>query len=291
MANSDEVRRRIASGLARAMEMDGLSSRAVSEGMRGAGFGVSDRTVDSWASGSTVPKADQVIALCEVFGVPLTYFYGPEYAFDSRDLGGDPHGHRTRLRELRGPMTQEEFARVLGVSPVAYAEWEDGTAPLVDSVIRRVCVEHGCTASWLLGLDEDPRWRPREEYMGFPLVTYAPPLTDDLPKVPIPCQLRRAHTDLRAYVVSDAGVNRVVPVGSHVIVDVARRPEDGMLALVSVDGDEPIVRRVYWGRDAVTLATESWDEGYRSLDMERVDTVLLRVCGVVVWWQSAREMG
>ena len=64
-----------------------------------------------------------------------------------------------------------------------------------------------------------------------------------------------------------------------------------MLALVSVDGDEPIVRRVYWGRDTVTLATESWDEGYRSLDMERVDTVLLRVCGVVVWWQSAREMG
>lgn len=281
-----DVAKRAGERLRAAMALRNMSAEDV-----GAEMGRSAKTVRTWMAGSASPSLEQLIRLCEALGVGLVDLLGPEYAFDSRDLGGDPHGHRNRLRELRGPMTQEEFARVLGVSPVAYAEWEDGTAPLVDSVIRKVCVEHGCTASWLLGLDEEPGWRPREEYMGFPLVTYAPPLTDDLPKVPIPCQLRRAHADLRAYVVSDAGVNRVVPVGSHVIVDVNRRPEDGMLALVSVDGDEPIVRRVYWGRDAVTLATESWDEGYRSLDMERVDTVLLRVCGVVVWWQSAREMG
>lgn len=250
-----------------------------------------EKTIWMWERDEVIPRVDYVIILARAYGVSLASLLGSEYVFDSRDLGGNPKEHRNRLRNLRGKMSRREFAALLGVTEAAYTDYEEGTVPLVDTVIKRVCLEHGCTASWLLGLDEEPEWHPHEEYLGFPLVTYAPPLRGDLDKVPIPCQLNRKHTDLRAYVVSDAGVNRVIPVGAHVIVDVARKPSDGALALVSVKGATPIVRRVYFGADCVTLGIDSWDAGYSDTIIERVDTDTLTICGVVVWYQSPHEIG
>lgn len=66
-----------------------------------------------------------------------------------------------RLRRIRRSvhMTQDEFAATLGVGGKAYAAWEaDRNYPEhVIDLARHVQAVFGVPASWLLGIDENPR--------------------------------------------------------------------------------------------------------------------------------------
>lgn len=74
-----------------------------------------------------------------------------------------PQARKTRLRELRGGMTQREFAESIGLSQQNYTRYESESRVMKGDLIVRICETYGCTAEWLLGFGraEDRRPAPR----------------------------------------------------------------------------------------------------------------------------------
>lgn len=58
-----------------------------------------------------------------------------------------------RLKELRGPTSQAEMARSLGMPRPQWIRYETGqTVPGAD-ILATICRVHACSADWLLGID------------------------------------------------------------------------------------------------------------------------------------------
>ena len=60
-----------------------------------------------------------------------------------------------RLRELRGTMSQEDFAVRIGVKQTSYSSWERGIKEPSISVLYGISSTLGVSADWLLGLSDD----------------------------------------------------------------------------------------------------------------------------------------
>lgn len=61
----------------------------------------------------------------------------------------------SRLRELRGSLSQDEMARKFGVSQVAYGRWERGKAEPKFEVVVEICKNFSVSADWLFGLSDE----------------------------------------------------------------------------------------------------------------------------------------
>ena len=59
-----------------------------------------------------------------------------------------------RLRELRGPTSQSEMARTLGIVRQQWIKYETGQSAPGADILARICRVHACSADWLLGLKE-----------------------------------------------------------------------------------------------------------------------------------------
>jgi transcriptional regulator with XRE-family HTH domain len=56
------------------------------------------------------------------------------------------------LRELRGSLSQTEFARKIGVKQTSYSGWESGAKVPAASVIAQIATTLGVSADWVLGI-------------------------------------------------------------------------------------------------------------------------------------------
>lgn len=65
--------------------------------------------------------------------------------------------YNNRLQELRGNISQGKFAEPLGLTQQNYGNYERGEQKLNSDLIVKICTTYGCTAEWLLGLDDQPR--------------------------------------------------------------------------------------------------------------------------------------
>lgn len=59
-----------------------------------------------------------------------------------------------RLKELRGPSSQSEMARVLGIARQQWIKYETGQSAPGAEILAHICRVHACSADWLLGLKE-----------------------------------------------------------------------------------------------------------------------------------------
>jgi len=57
----------------------------------------------------------------------------------------------SRIRELRGDMTQREFAAMLGVSPQAVSEWEKANKMPRVGIIEKLSERYGVPKGFILG--------------------------------------------------------------------------------------------------------------------------------------------
>ncbi len=58
-----------------------------------------------------------------------------------------------RLRALRGPTSQAEMARQLGMKQPQWARYESGASTPSVEVLAAICRIHAVSADWLLGID------------------------------------------------------------------------------------------------------------------------------------------
>lgn len=173
------------------------------------------------------------------------------------------------LREKKN-LTQTELARLIGVSAVSLGNWETrGIArPKSQAVIDRLCEVLDCTEKDLFGISDG--------YYG---------------------NLATPKESFEYHVVSldDDSMDKVIPSGFSVGVDASRKPRNDDLALISLDGSEPMVRFYKEDDGIVVLSPSSHDGGYHRqiIDTTAPDAPNVQVLGVVKQafkeWKDGKE--
>lgn len=204
-------------------------------------------------------------------------------------------------------ITQEALARIAGVAPSSVNGWRNGAVP------RRNAIEKMCQALEItrddimsdefgLAAKEHGRYAMPDGAMPVvpssatvPLLTlgrvHAGAMTDEeevAHRVEVPASVCENHPRAFALEVEGDCMDRVIPEGSHVLVDPDREPGNGSIAVVETESYSAVMRRWYRGSSTLMLTADS--------HAEQEDMVFgpedgpVRVVGTVVWWQAPAEM-
>lgn len=215
------------------------------------------------------------------------------------------------LRTLRGEgreITQQEIADIAGVTRETVNKWESGTIGNIrDSNIQKLRdyfhlsiddlrSESAGLAAQLKGSFPSSALTPVASEVAYaPLLgrvhagdAQEPDVLDD--EVPVPAEVLDGHP--RAYFLEVEGqcMSRVYPEGCHILIDPDSEPTNGSIAVVSIDGADYVMRRLYRGASTLVLSPDSWDEGYEDIVVRDGDGHEVSFHGCVVWFQAAREM-
>ena len=204
----------------------------------------------------------------------------------------------------------ESLARIAGVSTATVSRWRTGqTDNIRKANLERICEqlelspddilsssaglaakEHGRYAmpdGAMLPSDARPAYAP---LLGRVHAGDAcePDVIDD--RIPIPYEVREAHP--RGYFLEVEGtcMSRVYPEGCHIYIDPAQQPRNGSVAVVSIDGADYVMRRLYNTGRTVVLSPDSWDDCYEDIVITVEDERTVEYVGTVVWFQPSEEM-
>ena len=107
-------------------------------------------------------------------------------------------------------------------------------------------------------------------------------------RVEVPASVCAGHPRAFALEVEGDCMNRVIPEGSHVLVDPDRQPANGSIAVVETEDYRAVMRRWYKGSTKLMLSADSFED-YEDM-IFGMDDGPVRVIGTVVWFQAADEM-
>ena len=192
-----------------------------------------------------------------------------------------------RIR-VQHDMTQEEFGKVAAVSAMAVSQWENGRAVPRMGAVQRIAdyfnISKGTGAMPVV-----------PSSATVPLLTlgrvHAGALTDEeevAHRVEVPASVCAGHPRAFALEVEGDCMNRVIPEGSHVLVDPDRQPANGSIAVVETEDYRAVMRRWYKGSTKLMLSADSFED-YEDM-IFGMDDGPVRVIGTVVWFQAADEM-
>lgn len=203
-----------------------------------------------------------------------------------------------RLRKQAG-MTQVELAEKLDVARSTITQWETGWSSPRMGMVQKLAGVFGVTSAEMLAEPTDlpdGAMLPSDARPAYaPLLgrVYAgdacePDVIDD--RIPIPYEVREAHP--RGYFLEVEGgcMSRVYPEGCRIYIDPAQQPRNGSVAVVSIDGADYVMRRLYNTGRTVVLSPDSWDDCYEDIVITLEDGRTVEYVGTVVWFQPAEEM-
>lgn len=211
------------------------------------------------------------------------------------------------LREKFG-LTQDQLAEKLGVTRESVHRWETDKMTVRDRHVSRLIelfgVEPEDIKSEKYGLAAQLSGRVRLPDGAMPVVpssatvplltlgrVHAGAMTDEeevAHRVEVPASVCENHPRAFALEVEGDCMDRVIPEGSHVLVDPDREPGNGSIAVVETESYSAVMRRWYRGSSTLMLTADS--------HAEQEDMVFgpedgpVRVVGTVVWWQAPAEM-
>lgn len=203
-----------------------------------------------------------------------------------------------RLRKQAG-MTQVELAEKLDVARSTITQWETGWSSPRMGMVQKLAGVFGVTSAEMLAEPTDlpdGAMLPSDARPAYaPLLgrvhagdACEPDVIDD--RIPIPYEVREAHP--RGYFLEVEGgcMSRVYPEGCHIYIDPAQQPRNGSVAVVSIDGADYVMRRLYNTGRTVVLSPDSWDDCYEDIVITLEDGRTVEYVGTVVWFQPAEEM-
>lgn len=204
-----------------------------------------------------------------------------------------------RIRVARD-LTQEEFGKIAGVSAMAVSQWENDRAVPRMGAVQAIADHFGLNKGEII--DDEPTDLPdgamlpsdaRPAYAPLLGRVHAgdacePDVIDD--RIPIPYEVREAHPCGYFLEVEGSCMSRVYPEGCHIYIDPRQQPRNGSVAVVSIDGADYVMRRLYNTGRTVVLSPDSWDDCYEDIVIAGEDGRMLEYVGTVVWFQPAEEM-
>lgn len=217
-----------------------------------------------------------------------------------------------RIRSIYG-VTQKELADIAGVTENAVSKWENGYSEPRMGAIEKIAACYGLRKSHIIedgGMDlidpitKKPRTTtpanallpnpaPRKAYAPLLGRVHAgdaqePDVLDE--EIPIPYEVWEGHKGGYFLEVEGTCMSRVYPEGCYIYIDPAKQPQNGSVAVVSIDGADYVMRRLYRTPQTVVLSPDSWEGGYEDIVITAVGEHTVEYVGTVVWFQPAEEM-
>lgn len=219
------------------------------------------------------------------------------------------------IKELRSifDVTQKELARVAGVTENAVSKWENGYAEprmgaiermascyglskmhiiedggmsLVDPVTKRPRIPRAAGAVPAQGMKMAPVPLLGRVHAGKPVE----PDEFDGETADVPAFLLDEDPDTYALTAEGDCMNKVYPEGCIIAVSPNRHPQNGSVAVVTIDGTETVMRRMYRTPDTLVLSPDSFNAEHRDIVITSGDGRTVEFGGKVVWFQASKEM-
>lgn len=202
-----------------------------------------------------------------------------------------------RLREQRG-LTQEELGKMIDVSRSTITQWERGwTTPRMGNV-QLLAGALGVSTADIIA-DELPPSNAIKP--ATPKPAYAPLLgrvhageaqePDVLQSaIPVPYEIIKRHPQGYFLQVEGDCMDNVYPEGCYILIDPEQRPSNGSIAVVSIDGADYVMRRLYRGANTLILSPDSHNAEHEDMVFAATTEHTVEFHGTVVWFQASKEM-
>lgn len=202
-----------------------------------------------------------------------------------------------RLREQHG-LTQEQLGKMVDVSRSTITQWERGwTTPRMGNV-QLLAGALGVSTADIIA-DELPPSNAIKPAMAKP--AYAPLLgrvhagkaqePDVLQDaVPVPYEIIKRHPQGYFLQVEGDCMDNVYPEGCYILIDPEQCPSNGSIAVVSIDGADYVMRRLYRGANTLILSPDSHNAEYVDMVFAAATEHTVEFHGTVVWFQPSKEM-
>ena len=202
-----------------------------------------------------------------------------------------------RLREQHG-LTQEQLGKMVDVSRSTITQWERGwTTPRMGNV-QLLAGALGVSTADIIA-DELPPSNAIKPATVKP--AYAPLLgrvhageaqePDVLQDaIPVPYEIIKRHPQGYFLQVEGDCMDNVYPEGCYILIDPEQRPSNGSIAVVSIDGADYVMRRLYRGANTLILSPDSHNDEHEDMVFTAADEHTVEFHGTVVWFQSSKEM-
>lgn len=212
-------------------------------------------------------------------------------------------GVRENIIELRRryEITQEELAKIAGVSRGAVSQWEGGFSEPRMGAIQRIADHYGLLKSNII----------EDGGMMTPLPANAIPVRGTSAMVPVrvlgsthagkrmdeyesdyevefPEGVVSSHPGCFALKVEGDCMNRRYPDGCMVLVDPAMEPRNGLAVVAEFEDGRSLLRVYMRGSSTLMLTADSFSE-YDDI-IVKPDDPPVRTVGVVIWFQSAQDI-
>lgn len=202
-----------------------------------------------------------------------------------------------RLREQHG-LTQEQLGKMVDVSRSTITQWERGwTTPRMGNV-QLLAGALGVSTADIIA-DELPPSNAIKPATAKP--AYAPLLgrvhageaqePDVLhDAIPVPYEIIKRHPHGYFLQVEGDCMDNVYPEGCYILIDPEQRPSNGSIAVVSIDGADYVMRRLYRGANTLILSPDSHNDEHEDMVFSATTEHTVEFHGTVVWFQSSKEM-
>ena len=181
----------------------------------------------------------------------------------------------------------ESLARIAGVSTATVSRWRTGqTDNIRKANLERICEQLELSPDDILS--SSAGLAAKEHGRVHAGDACEPDIIDD--RIPIPYEVRSAHPDGYFLEVEGNCMSRVYPEGCHIYIDPRQQPRNGSVAVVSIDGADYVMRRLYTTGRTIVLSPDSWDDSYEDIVITGEDERTVEYVGTVVWFQPAEEM-
>lgn len=114
-----------------------------------------------------------------------------------------------------------------------------------------------------------------------------PDVFDDL--VECPASVAAGHPNAYFLRVEGDCMSRIYPEGSLILIDPDMVPQDGSIAVVSIDGADFVMRRLRKGSRTLMLCPDSYADDYADIVVDP-DEHTVEFVGTVVWYQPEKEL-
>ncbi|WP_303250324.1 LexA family transcriptional regulator [uncultured Slackia sp.] len=208
------------------------------------------------------------------------------------------------IRRIRSnhDLTQEEFGKIAGVSAMAVSQWENGRAVPRMGAVQRISDALGVPKISIIGAEEDtnrgivPLPIKTAKTARVPLRgkvhagTPVEPETYDQEYVDIPSRLLEEDPDAYAAIAEGDCMNLIYPEGCVIVVSPRKKPKNGSVAVVTIDGSDAVMREMYQTQDTLVLSPKSSNPEHKDIVIRSDDDHIVEFGGKVVWFQARTEM-
>lgn len=202
-----------------------------------------------------------------------------------------------RLREQRN-LTQDELGNMVGVSRSTITQWERGwTTPRMGN-IQILAGIFGVTTADIIADEPSPTnaIKPATTKPAYaPLLgrvhageAQEPDVLQDA--IPVPYEIIKRHPQGYFLQVEGDCMDNVYPEGCYILIDPEQRPSNGSIAVVSIDGADYVMRRLYRGANTLILSPDSHNAEHEDIIFSSTTEHTVEFHGTVVWFQSSKEM-